>query len=238
MHIHQSPTPDEVLRTLADRIEALATEPTPGAIAWPTGRTVVGLYGLLRKRHESSPRPWSAREHLPLDDYEGLPAGDDRSFLTWLHRHWFDAADLGPGRVNAWPAAHDPATQAHTTLQRTSGLHLAILGLGANGHVAFNEPGSARESTVRRVALAPETRAAALGDFQGESARVPTHAWTLGIAELRSARHVLLVALGAAKAPAVHAMLHGPVGSHCPASWLRDHPGFEVYLDEAAAGAR
>ncbi len=109
-----------------------------------------------------------------------------------------------------------------------------MLGIGPNGHLAFNEPGSARDSTARVVTLHPESRASAAACWGDET---PTLGLTLGLVELLAAPSVLLLADGAAKAGIVARALRGPISPDCPASFLQEHPNVTVILDEAAATA-
>ena len=111
---------------------------------------------------------------------------------------------------------------------------LQLLGIGRNGHVGFNEPGSPRASRCRVVELAPETRADAVEAFGGLE-RVPHLAVTLGVADLLAARRVVLFAFGAAKAAALERAVQGPVSAACPASWLRGHVDVLVLADGPAA---
>ena len=114
------------------------------------------------------------------------------------------------------------------------GIDLALLGIGGNGHIAFNEPGSPFTSRTRVVALAADTRAAAAASFGGIDA-VPTDALTIGVATIRAARQCVLLAHGAGKAAIVARALEGPIGPDVPASALRLHPNATVILDAAAA---
>lgn len=114
---------------------------------------------------------------------------------------------------------------------------LQILGIGHNGHLAFNEPGSPADGRTRVVPLTPRTRAANARFFGGDVDAVPTHALTQGLGTILSARHLLLVATGRDKADAVAAALCGPITSEVPASALQRHPHVTVLLDEPAASA-
>ena len=116
----------------------------------------------------------------------------------------------------------------------TAPVDLAVLGLGRDAHVAFNEPGSGPGDDVRRVALDPSTIAAAAADFGGAD-RVPREALTVGLRTLLAARELLLIVTGADKAEALHAALEGPIGPDAPASLLRGHPCLTVLCDRAAA---
>ena len=137
----------------------------------------------------------------------------------------------GPGRVyRCWSAA-----EHERRIRRLGGAGLQIVGIGANGHLGFNEPGSPFDGVSRVVRLAEGTRRDNARYFGGDPARVPTHAITQGIATILSARSLVLLASGAVKAEAVARALLGPVGVDCPASALQGHPDVAVLLDREAA---
>ncbi len=200
----------------------------------PTGRTFAPVYARWRTGGTRFPDVRAVQ----LDEYLDLPDDDPRRFAAVLDDALFAAGVFDRGRalmlapdslgLAARAAAHEAA------IDRAGGLDLALLGLGSNGHVAFNEPGSPADSGTRAVALTPETRAGAAGDFPDRP--VPARAITLGVGSLRAARSVLIVALGTGKAGPVAACRHGPIDPACPASLFRDHPDATLLIDAAAAG--
>jgi glucosamine-6-phosphate deaminase len=133
-------------------------------------------------------------------------------------------------------AAPDLTAEAarHEAVVEAAPIDLAVLGLGRDGHVAFDEPPARLASGVRRVLLATETRADAAAAFGGLD-RVPAEALTVGLGTLVRVRELILLVTGAAKAPALRATLEEPVGAECPASLLRDHPRITVICDHEAA---
>jgi glucosamine-6-phosphate deaminase len=171
---------------------------------------------------------------LGLDEYLGLAADDPRSFRAELDRQ---LAAITLGRREALDgAAPDPDMEAarYQAVLDAAPIDLAVLGLGRDAHVAFNEPGSRPGEGVRRVALAESTIAAAAGDFGGPD-RVPREALTVGLRTLETAREVLVLVTGEEKAQALREMLEGPVGPRAPASLLRGHPCLTVLCDASAA---
>ena len=127
-------------------------------------------------------------------------------------------------------AAYDRAIEA------AGGVDMQILGIGTDGHVGFNEPGSSLASGTRIKTLARQTRVDNARFFGGNLDEVPTHCITQGIGTILKARHLVLLAFGAGKANAVAATVEGPVSASCPASALQLHPHVTVVIDEAAAG--
>jgi glucosamine-6-phosphate deaminase len=202
----------------------------------PTGRTPLGMYRGLRAHARNGSLPTKDIAVLGLDEYLGLGREDPRSFRATLDH---ELAGIPIGRREALDgAAADPAAEAvrYQAVLDAAPIDLAVLGLGLDGHVAFDEPGSRPDDPVRRIALDPSTIAAAAGDFGGEE-HVPREALTVGLSTLRRAREVLVLVTGAAKADALRGMLEGPIGPQVPASLLRDHPCITVVCDRAAAAA-
>lgn len=202
----------------------------------PTGHTPLGMYAALRA-HAADGSLASERATLfQLDEYLGLGPSDRRSYAAYLRR---ELAGIRLGAVHMLDgSAVDPEAQCarHQHLLDNAPVDLAVLGLGRDGHVAFDEPGSSVEAGMRRVELHPSTRADAAADF-GDAERVPREALTVGLRTLLGARELLLLVSGAAKAGALSAMLDGPPGPHCPASLIRNHPRLTIVCDEAAASA-
>jgi glucosamine-6-phosphate deaminase len=203
-------------------------------ILMPTGHTPRGLYAALRGHAADGSLPSERVTVLGLDEYLGLGAGDPRSFRASLDG---ELAGIPIGRREALDgAAADPAAEAarYQAVLDTAQVDLAVLGLGRDAHVAFNEPGSGPGDGVRRVALDPSTIAAAAADFAGAD-RVPREALTVGLRTLLAARELLLMVTGAEKATALHEALEGPIGPDAPASLLRGHPCLTILCDRAAA---
>jgi glucosamine-6-phosphate deaminase len=200
----------------------------------PTGHTPLGLYTVLRAHAADGSLPSDRATLFQLDEYAGLPPADARSYNAYLRR------ELGGIRFAAMHLFDGAATDAgaecerHQALLDAGAVDLVVLGLGRDGHVAFDEPGSPPDGGVRRVALHPATRGDAANDFGG-LARVPTHALTVGLRTLSSARELLLLVSGSAKAEALRAMLEGEQTPELPASLLRDHPRLSVLCDADAA---
>jgi glucosamine-6-phosphate deaminase len=202
----------------------------------PTGRSPQGMYEALRV-HAASGRLRS--EHatvLQLDEYLGIPPADPRSFAAQL-RSALDGVRLRAlATVDGDAHDIDAERARHEALVEDAPIDLAVLGLGRDGHVAFDEPPARLASGVRRVRLADDTREDAAVAFGGPD-RVPAEALTVGLGTLRRARELLLLVAGSAKAQALRAMLDEPVSPSCPASLLRDHPRITVICDREAAGS-
>jgi glucosamine-6-phosphate deaminase len=200
----------------------------------PTGHTPLGMYAALRAHAADGSLTTDRATLFQLDEYAGLGAVDERSYRAYLARelhgirfgavHELDGTAAGPAAVCA----------RHQALLDEAPVGLVVLGLGRDGHVAFDEPGSGLDSGVRQVLLHETTRADAAADFDGIE-NVPREALTVGLRTLAGARELLMLVSGRAKAPALRAMLERPQSTDCPASLLRDHPRLTVVCDEEAA---
>ena len=200
----------------------------------PTGHTPRGMYAALRGHWADGSLTTSHVSVLGLDEYLGLAGDDARSFRATLDGE-LDGMPLGR-REALDGAAADAEVEAarYQAVLDAAPIDLAVLGIGRDGHVAFDEPGSHPHDRVRRVALAPTTIADAAADFGGE-ANVPREALTVGLSTLIAAREVLVIVTGGEKAQALHDMLEGPAGPPSPASLLRNHPRLTVICDRDAA---
>ena len=212
-------------------------EKPAAVLGFPTGHTPVPLYRELARLQREAGLSFARAQSFNLDEYVGLPAGDPRAFRNWMRVQLFAESDFAPARTHLPRGDGDPELEARRyagLLASAGGIDLQLLGIGRNGHIGFNEPGSARDSRTRVVALAPETRADAAEHFGGLE-HVPERAITLGVADILDARAIRVLAFGAGKARIVQRMLEGPIGPECPASFLRGHPDLRLVLDEPAA---
>jgi glucosamine-6-phosphate deaminase len=227
-----APSPEAACGKAADLIAALLTARPGAVLALPIGATPRPVYAELRRRHREQGLSFARATVFCLDEYAGITADDPRSFHRTLRDELYDHVDLPVAQAHAPDAAAAAADEAarryESAIADAGGLDLCLLGIGGNGHIAFNEPGSPFASRTRLVALAPETLAAA-------AAGTPTHALTIGVATILAARHCVLLAHGAGKAAIVARALEGPIGPDVPASALRLHGSATVILDGAAA---
>jgi len=200
----------------------------------PTGHTPLETYAGLRAHAADGSLRSEGATVFQLDEYAGLDAADPHSYRFYLRREL--AGIPFAAREELAGDAADPQAECarYEKLLRAAPVDLAVLGLGRDGHVAFDEPGSLLDEGVHRVRLHPATRADTAADFGGIE-HVPTEALTVGLRTLHATRELLLLVTGEAKADALDAMLEQPPSSACPASLLRSHPRLTVICDRAAA---
>jgi glucosamine-6-phosphate deaminase len=230
-------TAEELGRVGADLVsEVIAATPT-ASIVVATGRTPMGLYAELATRRRSGSLQTTAISAVQLDEYLGLELDDRRSLFGWMRRSFLEPLDVSDERVVRLPLDGDlrEACNDYDRWMHDRGpLDLAILGLGENGHLGFNEPPSRPESPTRAVELSPST-IEANARYWGDDADVPTTAVTMGMRHLLSARAILLVVSGARKRTIAHRALEGPVGPDAPASFLQEAVGDVTALVDRAA---
>lgn len=232
-------TPDEVARVAADAITDLFTS-TPGAVLGvATGSSPVGVYDELGRRVAAGELSLAAARAFMLDEYVGLPADHPEAYRNVIQRDFADKVDISPGAIAGPDGRADDLPAACAAYEHeidgAGGIDLQVLGIGTDGHVAFNEPGSSLASRTRIKTLTHQTRADNARFFDGVLDEVPQHCLTQGIGTILRARHLLLVATGRHKAEAVHHLVEGPVSAMWPGSALQLHPHVTVVLDEAAA---
>ncbi len=222
----------------AGRIVARLLRAKPDAtLALPTGSTPRTIYAELVRQHRAEGLSFARATAFNLDEYVGIPPDHPGAFKRAMQEALYRHVDLPPERAHAPDGQAADLTAAcaryEAEIAAAGGLDLALLGLGTDGHIAFNEPTSSFGSRTRLKTLADETRAANRAPFGAEP--VPHHALTMGIATVLEARRCLLVAFGAAKAAAVAKMVEGPQSALVPASALQLHPHATVIVDDAAA---
>lgn len=223
-----------VSSAVAELVAACVAEPHP-VIGLATGATMASVDDALIARHRRGLSLAGVTAFL-LDEYLGLPLGDERSFRSEVQRRLVEPTDLPAERVAAPPverpdrAGIGPSYEAQ--IRAAGGIDLQLLGIGRNGHIGFNEPGSSPTSRTRVVDLTPSTRAANGLDRMADG---PRQAVTMGLGTILEARSIVLVATGAHKAETVARAVAGPVDPSCPASVLQQHPRCQVVLDASAA---
>lgn len=172
-----------------------------------------------------------------LDEYVGVPLAEPRNCTNLLRATVADAwgmpADRFHGLYSMPDRAEEVVVRHERLIESFGGLDAIVLGLGQNGHLGFNEPGSERESKARVISLEPISVEANRSWFNGIYG--PSIGATVGLRTILGARRVLIQAYGERKVAPVRNMIRGPVGSHCPASFLGEHPETHLFLDHAAA---
>ncbi len=223
---------------LLDEVRQLLAATARPLLGFATGGTFTRFLQALGEELTQGRLPGAERLLAThLDEYLGFPPDRSGGMVHELGSHCPPLLAM-LARGTFFPVPHDGAPgslAAHRErLQRAGGVHLQLLGIGRNGHLAFNEPGTPFDSDFHVTTLAATTREDARARFLPQEP--PERAVTSGLATILAARRLVLCAFGKAKAPAVRAMLHGPLDVACPASLLRRHGNVSVLLDAEAAG--
>jgi glucosamine-6-phosphate deaminase len=204
-----------------------------------TGRTPIPLYAELVRLHRAGRLDFASVRTFNLDEFLGLPPHDPRSYRAFMRQHLFAQVNLPLRNIHflngSTPDADRECARYERAIRRAGGLDLQILGLGANGHIGFNEPGDSLNAHTHRTDLRVATRRANASLFGGRVSAVPREALSMGMATILFSRRIVLLATGAEKARCVQRMVRGPVTPRVPASFLQLHRAAEVWLDRAAA---
>ncbi len=223
----------------ADAVEALLARKPATVLGLATGSSPLAIYDELIARYEAGRLSFRQARGFTLDEYVGLPADHPERYRTVIDTVFASRVDFAPDAVQGPDglAADIPAAcaQYEAAIADAGGVDLQILGIGTDGHIGFNEPGSSLASRTRIKTLTRQTRIDNARFFDGDVEQVPTHCLTQGLGTIMAARHVVLVATGRSKAEAVHHLVEGSVSAMWPATILQHHPHVTVLLDGAAA---
>lgn len=226
-------TAAEASEIAAAEIELVVNANPAAVLGLATGSTPLGTWeALARKRLDLS-----SVSGFALDEYLGLAPGHPESYRSVIDREVIELLRLTPALVHVpgeGCAVESAGDDFERAIDAAGGIDLQLLGIGCNGHIGFNEPGSSLESLSRVTMLAMQARMDNARYFDSVDA-VPTHAITQGLGTILRARRVVLVALGEAKAQAIAGALEGPLSSSLPASVVQLHSDAIVIMDEAAA---
>jgi glucosamine-6-phosphate deaminase len=229
----------EIGRIGADAITALLRRKPDAVLGLATGSSPLAIYDELARRCQNGLVTFRQAAGFTLDEYVGLSADHPQRYRNVIDEVFVSKVDLAAGAVHGPDglAADIPAAcgRYETAIRDAGGIDLQILGIGTDGHIAFNEPGSSLGSRTRIKTLTAQTRSDNARFFDGDIDAVPTHCLTQGLATIMEARHLILVATGRGKAEAVHQLVEGPISALWPATILQLHPHVTVLLDEAAA---
>jgi glucosamine-6-phosphate deaminase len=229
--------PEAVAARGADLVAECVRARPEAVLLLPAGATPVPLYAELVRRGRAGAIDLSRAQLFQLDELLGVGPQDPRGFQALLRQELVRPLGLGARFHGLDGSAREPAAEIERHRRALAALgpaDVVLLGLGRNGHVAFNEPGSPADCTARVVELGASTIQALAAHFAGDC---PRRGMTLGLAEIAAARRVVLLVTGASKAAILAQVLHGPASSERPASLLARHAHVLVLADESAAGS-
>ena len=231
-------TKEEASRKAADLVAALVRRNPKAVLGLATGSTPVAMYAHLVADNKAKKISFKGVRTWNLDEYRGLPPTHDQSYRYFMDANLFDAIDIAKRNTHVLdglaPDWRKEVAAYEAAIRKAGGIDLQVLGIGADGHIAFNEPGSSLASRTRLVALTPQTVKDNARFFK-KAADVPRQALSMGVGTIMEARRLVLLAFGAHKADAVKGMVEGGVSQLCTASALQLHPDVWVFCDAAAA---
>ncbi|WP_158860855.1 glucosamine-6-phosphate deaminase [Lunatibacter salilacus] len=206
-------------------------------LGFSTGNSPKGIYQLLIQDHLRNKTSYKSVTTFNLDEYEGLDGSSEQSYRYFMDTHLFDHLDIdksnthvpsGLGDLEAGSRIYDEM------IEKAGGIDLQLIGIGTNGHIAFNEPGTPFNSRTHIANLTEETIEANYKDFLSKDG-IPKRAVTMGIQSIMEAKQLVMVAFGKNKAGAIKKMIEGPIHTDMPASILQKHPNVTIFLDQEAA---
>lgn len=229
---------DEMSKRAAGIIADVIRDKPNLVLGLATGGTPIGCYQELIRMHRKEGLDFSRVTTFNLDEYIGLPPTHPQSYRYYMNENLFNHVNIKIGNTHVLNGlADDPqktCQEFEEAIEASGGIDLQLLGIGANGHIAFNEPGSPLDSRTRVVSLSEQTIKDNARFFKSVD-EVPRRALSVGVGTIMEARKILLLASGAEKAEAVAKSVEGPITTDVPASILQRHPDCTYILDEAAA---
>ena len=231
-------TKEEASRLAADMIAALVKKNPKCVLGLATGSTPVGMYQCLAADVKAKKISFKGVKSWNLDEYWGLAGTHDQSYRYFMDKNLFESIDIDRKNthvLNGLAKDWKKEVKAYeAAIKRAGGIDLQVLGIGSDGHIAFNEPGSSLTSRTRLVSLTPQTIKDNARFFK-KAADVPKYALSMGVGTIMEARTVVLLAFGANKADAVKGAVEGGISQFCTASALQMHKDAWFFCDEAAA---
>ena len=224
-------------RAAAIVIEQIKSKPD-STLGLATGDTVLGLYRLLINEYKAKRISFKRVKSVNLDEYIGLPRENENSYYYYMNENFYKHIDID--RNNTYipngmaEDLEEECRQYEKIIERLGGIDLQVLGIGVNGHIGFNEPGTPIDSVTQRVKLKESTIIANSRFFRSVD-EVPREALTMGIKTIMKSRKIILLASGEKKAQAIQRLIEGRVHPEAPASILQLHPDASIIVDKEAA---
>ena len=228
---------DEMSKKAFEIMKATVESKRDATLGLATGSTPIGLYEEMIADHKACGTSYAEVSTFNLDEYVGLDYSSDQSYVYFMREHLFDHIDIKLENTNIENGkAADPATECarYNALLAENTVDLQILGIGSNGHIAFNEPGTPFDSVTHVVDLT-ETTIKDNSRLFNSIDEVPKQAFTMGLSNIMTAKKIVVLANGENKAKAVYGMVHGEITEDLPASILQHHSDCTLICDEAAA---
>jgi len=220
----------------AEIVEAVRRNPKT-VLGLSTGNSPIRVYEMLIQDHKTNGTSYKDVITFNLDEYVGLDGGSEQSYRYFMDKFLFKHIDIEPTNTHVPSGLGNLAENCESyeqLIKAVGGIDIQLIGIGTNGHIAFNEPGTPFDSKTHIAALSIETIAANSKYFESEEA-IPKQAVSMGIQSIMDAKRIIMVAFGKSKAKPIAGMVNGPVTTALPASILQKHPNVSILLDKEAA---
>ena len=227
----------EVSKEAFKVMKEVISSTTNPVLGLATGSSPIPLYERLIEDHNENHTDYTNVTTFNLDEYVGLPKEHVESYYSFMHKNLFNGIEIPEENVHLPSGLGnlEENCKHYEELLSKVKVDVQLLGIGSNGHIGFNEPGTAFDSKTHIVTLKESTRKDNARFFDCLGEEVPTEAITMGIGTIMNAKKILLIATGENKANAVEGMINGPITEDMPASILQNHPDVVVIVDEKAA---
>ncbi len=226
---------NEVAKKAYEVMKDVVVNKPNAVLGLATGSSPIGLYHEMIEDYKAGNVSYKNVSSFNLDEYVGIAKDHPESYETFMHKQLFDHIDINPTNTHLPYGDSQADCDAYEKAMSDVAVDIQVLGIGRNGHIGFNEPGTSFDSLTHIVDLQEKTIEDNARFFDGNMDLVPKKAITMGIATIMKAKKILLVATGEGKAEAVAAMKNGPITEDMPASILQKHDDCVVFVDEAAA---
>jgi glucosamine-6-phosphate deaminase len=233
-------TKEQASKLAAEMITSLVKKNPKAVLGLATGSTPVMMYNEMAKAVKAKKVSYRNVKSWNLDEYVGLPGTHDQSYRYFMNENLFKKIDIKLSNTHVLNGmAKDPEKEClayEASIKKAGGIDLQVLGIGSDGHIAFNEPGTSLNSRTSIVYLTPTTvKDNARLFFKGDMKAVPKSALSMGVGTICEAKKVILLAFGENKQDAVKGCVEGPMSQFCTASALQAHNYCWIFCDEAAA---
>lgn len=221
----------ESIKKVVSIISSTIKKKPTSVLGLATGKTTVPLYKELVKKYKKNKINFSKVSTFNLDEYSNLSENDKKSFHYFMNKYFFNHVNINKKNIH-FPDSN--FKKYEKMIFASGGIDLQILGIGHNGHIGFNEPGSSFQSKVRKIKLSKDTKKFNSKFFR-QSKNVPKHAFTMGIKTIMNSKKIILLAFGKEKAEAIAKTIDGKITTKVPASILRKHKNVLLIIDKKAA---
>lgn len=222
-----------IYQEIANNISKLINEKPNAVLGLATGGTAMGVYVELVKLFNEKKISFKQIKSFNLDEYYPIDDTNDQSYRYYMNHNLFDHVDID--KNNTFFPSIDNYQNYDQQIAQAGGIDFQVLGIGSNGHIAFNEPGTDFDSLTHVVKLANSTIKDNARFFNNKVELVPTQAISMGLKSIMNAKQIVLIATGQNKAKAIKQLIEGNANTNLPASILKSHPDVIIYLDKEAA---